>query len=197
MKFAHSPGTERDWRVDMPELCDLDRPLWVFGYGSLIWNPGFTPSERRVVTLSGYRRALCVWAVHYRGNETYPGLVFGLDPGQWSCQGQVLRVAQADREAVLGYLWDREMIGGVYRPALLPCHGPDGEVLALTFVCNTEHERYAGALSENRITEVVATAQGRCGSNREYVDSTWQSLADLRVSDPELDAIVMRLRQRV
>src|SRR3546814_813588 len=92
-----------------------DRDVWVFGYGSLMWNPGFAFLERQPALLRGYHRAFCIYSEHYRGTRERPGLVLGLDRGG-SCRGIAFRVAQAAARAVLGYLWDREMVPSVYAP---------------------------------------------------------------------------------
>ena len=191
-KFAFGPGAKRRWQEDMPALGDLD-VLWVFGYGSLIWNPGFCFTAGALATLCGYHRSLCIWAVHYRGTPEYPGLVFGLDQGG-ECHGKAYAVPLDRRNEVLDYLWDREMIEDVYQPALLPCeiHGQPSQ--ALTFIANPDHPRYAGKLSAPRIAEVVHQAAGLCGANREYVEETWQALGHLGLPDVYLGEIMAQIQ---
>ena len=94
-----------------------DGDLWVFGYGSLMWNPGFAVREARPARLFGYHRRLCLWSIHYRGTSRRPGLVLGLARGG-SCNGMALRVARAERHAVAAYLFKREMLNNAYRPAV-------------------------------------------------------------------------------
>src|SRR3546814_17447583 len=103
-----------DWSSDVCS-SDLDRDVWVFGYGSLMWNPGFAFLERQPALLRGYHRAFCIYSEHYRGTRERPGLVLWLDRGG-SCRGIAFRVAQAAAPEVLGSLWDREVVTSVYAP---------------------------------------------------------------------------------
>ena len=84
--------------------------LWVFGYGSLMWNPGFAHAEARPARVYGYHRAFCLYSEHYRGTEARPGLVLGLNRGG-SCRGRAFRVPAHDADAAMEYLIAREMYG--------------------------------------------------------------------------------------
>lgn len=161
---------------------------WVFGYGSLMWAPGFEYSNRRPARLYGYRRALCVSSCVYRGTKDFPGLVFGLDAGG-SCVGRVFRVDKPERLRVYDYLMKREMIRGVYRPLWLPVDTPGGRVTALCFVVDRNHEQYTPDLTECQVIDRIRRARGERGSNVEYVINTCGHLEELGIRSKELARI--------
>jgi glutathione-specific gamma-glutamylcyclotransferase len=161
---------------------------WVFGYGSLMWSPGFEYSSRHPARLYGYRRALCVLSCVYRGTVEYPGLVFGLDAGG-SCLGRAFRVDRERRLEVYDYLMEREMVRGAYRPQWRPVDTPEGRVTALCFIVDRAHEQYAPDLSEREIIDRVRLAHGRRGSNVEYVVNTCGHLEELGIRSRELTRI--------
>lgn len=172
---------------DLPE-----GPLHVFGYGSLIWRPGFDYRWRDKARVYGFHRALRVWSYHHRGSEQQPGLVLGLDSGG-SCLGCVFEVAEADKQAVAEYLWEREMITSVYTPRLVRAHGSTGAHVALTFVLDRRHAQYAGTLSPDEAARHVRCASGRSGPNPEYVRETLAHLRALDVDDHGLAAVLRHL----
>jgi len=140
----------------------------VFGYGSLMWNPGFPYLQRRPATLHGYHRAFCVFSHHYRGTPERPGLVLGLDAGG-QCRGVAFRVAAAEWDAVLQYLDERELIGYAYRPARVKIVFDGGmEVLAHTYVADPGHPQFAGRLHSADSARLIDAAEGKAGSNRDY-----------------------------
>ena len=165
-----------------------NKPLWVFGYGSLIWNPGFSYVEARTATLQGYHRSLCVWCWSHRGTQENPGLVFGLERGG-HCVGRVFRVAPSDRETVLQYLYQREMLTSVYVPRLLPVRGGNFTVQALTFAIDPDHIQYAGGLNIEKTARVVQQARGYSGANPEYVSNTVAHLAQMGILEPRLNRV--------
>ncbi|MDX1512489.1 MAG: gamma-glutamylcyclotransferase [Gammaproteobacteria bacterium] len=169
---------------------DLPRPdLWVFGYGSLMWHPGFPPAESRVARLFGYHRGLCVWSWVYRGTETSPGLVLGLDSGG-SCLGVAHRVRREHRAAAAAYLYEREMVTAVYKPAVVRLRLDDGRrVRALTFVADRGHSQYAGDLSAEEAADVVRRAHGKSGPNVDYVANTVACLDRLGIPCPRLHRV--------
>jgi cation transport regulator ChaC len=126
-----------DWKTPNLPLTP-GAPLWVFGYGSLMWNPGFPHLERQPAVLHGYHRRFCVLSHYYRGTPERPGLVLGLDRGG-SCRGIAFKVAPDDVEAVVAYLWEREMVTGVYRPSLRQIRLPSGPVTACCFLADRHH----------------------------------------------------------
>ena len=142
--------------------------MWVFAYGSLMWNPGFPHEQARLAQIHGYHRALCVWSWVHRGTEARPGLVFGLDRGG-SCVGVAHRVAAGDRNATAIYLYEREMVTHVYIPAVRRIRVDGvGIVPALTFVVDRRHAQYAGKLSSVEAARTIREARGRSGPNPDY-----------------------------
>lgn len=169
-------------------MSDLELPLgdlWVFGYGSLMWRPGFEYLEVRPARLYGYHRALCIWSWVHRGTQEQPGLVFGLDAGG-SCIGRAFRIAEADKPAVVEYLYAREMVTAVYIPRLHTVRLPEGPVTALCFVVDRRHRQYAGRLAVEQAAGVVAGARGQSGANREYLCNTVDHLEELGIREPAL-----------
>ena len=168
--------------------------LWVFGYASLIWKPGFPFAESRRATLVGFHRALCVFSVRYRGSSQRPGLVFGLDAGG-SCGGVAFRVAPEEVNATTAYLRDREQVTGAYRAErrLVELAHGGGEVRALCFIANRHHRQYAGGLPVATQVRVVRASHGASGPNAEYVINTADHLAELGVRDPHVAHIAARL----
>lgn len=170
---------------------------WVFGYGSLIWDPGFTPVEARRAWVSGYARSFCMRSTRYRGTEAVPGLVLALDeqPGA-ECGGLALRVAPADHDEVIAYLRARELVTEAYREAILPLRLEDGRhVEALTYVMRRDHDQYAGGLDLAQQAQIIARAQGRRGANAEYLFNTAAHLADIGLADAELDRLTDQVRR--
>ena len=167
--------------------------LWVFGYGSLIWRPGFAFAERIKARLGGYHRALCVRSFVHRGTAERPGLVFGLDRGG-SCVGMAFRVEAALAEEARQYLREREMVTNVYREAVLPVRLGDGRsVRALAFTVDRGHAQYAGRLDAETAAATVARSHGRSGPNDEYVKAGLAELRALGLKDPWLEDVVSRL----
>ena len=168
--------------------------LWVFGYGSLIWRPGFPYLERKVARLSGVHRSLCVYSWVHRGTPERPGLVLGLDRGG-ACRGIAFRVAPADWESVQAYLREREQVTAVYLERMREMRFADGSMpRALTYLVDRRHGQYAGKLDEETQFRIVAGAHGRSGANSDYVVNTATHLAELGMPDPLLTRLAERLR---
>jgi cation transport protein ChaC len=143
-------------------------PEWVFGYGSLMWNPGFPHLERRPATLTGYHRAFCVYSHHYRGTPERPGLVLGLDEGG-QCRGVAFRVAPEAWDGVVRYLDERELIGYAYTPVQVPIVFDGGSrAMAHTYIADRGHPQFAGKLASADSARLIAAAAGKAGSNRDY-----------------------------
>ncbi|HSI41943.1 MAG TPA: gamma-glutamylcyclotransferase [Xanthobacteraceae bacterium] len=178
-----------------PPLEDEAGDLWVFGYGSLMWNPGFPFAERTPARLIGAHRSLCVLSVHWRGTPEQPGLVLGLDRGG-SCLGVAFRVATADRTATIAYLREREQVTHIYREAVRRVWLKDGSgrnVPALCYLVDNAHPQYAGRLSLEERVRLVRRGHGHGGPNPDYVRATLEHLAELGIADAELTALVERL----
>jgi glutathione-specific gamma-glutamylcyclotransferase len=165
------------------------KDLWVFGYASLIWNPGFEFAEARMARVYGHHRALKMWSRINRGTPEVPGLVFALLAGG-SCQGMAFRVPRAQGEAVLRILWAREMPTGVYNPHWLECHTGRSTLKALGFVLPRNSPNYTGVLTPQQYRQIFAQAHGRYGSTLDYALQTYASLSALGIADHRLRAIL-------
>jgi cation transport protein ChaC len=162
--------------------------LWVFAYGSLIWQPGFDYVEARPATLAGAHRALCIYSFVHRGTRQAPGLVFGLERGG-ACRGRAYRIAASARAEVLAALRARELVTGVYREALRPVRfsGGTGErVTALAYLADREHEQYAGRLPLDEQVRLVRGNRGLAGANEDYVMETLAALEAMHIRDGSL-----------
>jgi cation transport protein ChaC len=169
--------------------------FWVFGYGSLMWRPGFPFLESVTAHLAGLHRALCVYSWVHRGTRERPGLVLGLDRGG-SCKGIAYRVAGVERDAAIAYLRERELVTNVYietwRPIRLARPG-SGVATALTYAVDRKHQQYAGKLSREAVLAHVRGRAGRSGQNSEYVINTVRHLRDLNLHDAILEWVADRL----
>ncbi len=167
--------------------------LWVFGYGSLMWRPGFSYVERHLATVHGYHRSLCVYSHVHRGTATRPGLVLGLDRGG-SCRGVAFKVAAEERDATIAYLREREQVTMVYREVVLRTRLDDGRnVRAIVYIVDQRHGQYAGRLPQEEILRLVRQGVGVSGRNPAYVAATHDHLTQIGVRDAQLAAIAVRL----
>jgi cation transport protein ChaC len=175
----------------------MQSPLWVFGYGSLIWDPGFDVAERQTARLDGWRRSFCMWSIHHRGTVQDPGLVLALDrAGPAHCDGVAMRVATGAETETLTLLRDRELVSSAYLERTLPVTLRDGRAIAaLTYVIDPDHPQYCGGLPDRRQAEVIAAATGGRGPNRDYLFSTAAHLADLGIRDAELEDLAVLVRE--
>jgi len=170
--------------------------LWVFGYGSLMWRPGFSYVRRCKATLRGWRRSLCIRSHVYRGTPERPGLVLGLDRGG-TCHGVAFEVEAALRETTIRYLREREQATAVYIERMAPVTLASGErVTALTYVADRLHPQYAGRLGREAMLEIVRGGIGVSGDNGTYVTETHDHLFMLGVRDADLEWLTERLRGR-
>ena len=171
-----------------------DRPLWVFGYGSLMWNPGFAHARRSRALLYGYHRRFCIRSLRYRGTPDAPGLVLGLDRGG-SCVGMAFLVMPPDIPAALDYLWQREMATGVYRPKLLQARLIDeGPVTVYGFVADRHHGQYCHYDDPDDAARLIASRSGPAGPNWEYLANTVAHLDELGIGDGPLHDLLDRVR---
>ena len=170
--------------------------MWVFGYGSLLWNPGFEVAQSSVATLGGYVRSFCMRSIHHRGSETKPGLVLALDAVKGgSCQGLALAVASGQEEQTLDYLRERELISSAYLERNLALTLADGrKIIALTYVIDPNHVQYCGGLPLQEQADIIAHAVGGRGPNTEYLFNTTSHLAEIGLNDPDLDWLSTRVR---
>jgi len=178
-----------------PSLHTTD-DLWVFGYGSLIWNPGFAFVEQTSARLVGAHRALCIYSMVHRGTPERPGLVLGLDRGG-ACQGVAFRVAASKREATVAYLRAREQVTRVYREAMRPVVlDRDGgrRARALVYLADRRHPQYAGQLTLDEQLRLVRQGHGGAGPNAAYVLATVAALEDHGIRDARLHRLAALLR---
>jgi len=167
---------------------------WVFGYGSLIWDPGFAHTETSLARVHGWHRAFCIHSTLYRGTPAAPGIVLGLDRG--GCvDGVVFRLEPASRRIAIDYLYAREMPNRVYQARVVEARLVDGRaVRALTFVADRHNASYV-RLSEDEVVRRLSCCCGERGPNRDYAINTWEALARLGVQDDGLGALVARLKR--
>jgi cation transport protein ChaC len=170
--------------------------MWVFGYGSLLWNPGFEVAESVIGTLNGYARSFCMRSIHHRGTEAHPGLVLALDEQPESaCIGMALRVAPGQEDATLAYLRERELISSAYVEKMLDVHLSDGRVTeAVVYVVDETHVQYCGGLPLEEQAQIIATAVGGRGPNTEYLHNTADHLRETGLEDPDLEWLQGRVR---
>jgi len=167
--------------------------LWIFGYGSLMWDAGFPFRRWAPALVYGYHRALCIASNRWRGTPERPGLVLGLERGG-ACHGIAFRVARRDVEFALDALWAREMRRHVYRPRLVRARLPDGEVRALAFIADPTHVGYSGPLSVEETAARIAHCRGARGPNIDYLVRTIDRLAQLGVRDHNLMRVLAAAR---
>ena len=171
--------------------------MWVFGYGSLIWDPGFAVAERRIARVQGWHRSFCMRSIHYRGTAVAPGLVLALDRAEGACcDGVAFRVPDGAEAATLAYLRMREMISDAYLEMLLPCALQDGPVVqAVAYVINQANGQYCGRLTPADQAAIIAASTGIRGPNRDYLYATVTHLAELGIGDADLAALAARVRE--
>ncbi len=196
MELLSDAEHRRSVRAMLRDRPDGGDDVWLFAYGSLIWNPMVHFTAKRIATVPGYHRRFCLWTHLYRGSPAAPGLVLGLVPGG-ICRGVIYRIAAADARAELELLWRREMVTGAYRPTWLRTVTAGGRGWAIGFTSDRRYQRYAGLLPEDRVAQVVATAQGRLGSCAAYLFDTAAHLDALGIRDAALRRVRDRVKQLV
>ncbi|MBC6441252.1 MAG: gamma-glutamylcyclotransferase [Rhodospirillales bacterium] len=167
--------------------------IWVFGYGSLMWKPGFAVLKRRSACIHGFHRAFCVYSHWHRGSPEEPGLVLGLHPGG-SCRGAAYRIAAGKARAVVDYLDARERVTDIYSPHWVTARTEDSEVTAITYVPGPKgHIQFAGKLPPETAAQLLAHGKGNSGEGWEYLENTVAHLLDEGIHDSHL----LELRDRV
>lgn len=164
--------------------------IWVFAYGSLIWNPAMKTAERRIARVRGWRRTFCLSMTAGRGTRSLPGLALGLDRGE-ECLGVAYRIGEEDIASELPVLWGREMLLGGYTPQWIEAMGPDGEPFghAISFMIDESHRNYAGDISPRAIIQRLATAAGSWGSAADYLFRTIEALRAHNIYDADLERV--------
>ena len=171
--------------------------MWVFGYGSLLWNPGFEVDESVNGTLPRYARSFCMRSIHHRGTVGNPGLVLALDQQEAeACEGVALKVVAGQEAQTLAYLRERELISSAYVEKELTVQLVDGrEVTAVVYVIDEAHEQYCGGLPLEEQAQIMAHAVGGRGPNTEYLYNTAEHLASVGLHDPALEWLSARVRE--
>jgi len=169
--------------------------FWVFGYGSLMWNPGFRFTERKPAVVHGFHRSLCMYSYMYRGTPERPGLVLALDRGG-ACNGVAFRVAGETWEGTLAYLRAREQVTMMYREIIRPARiteGSSSAIQALIYVADRRHAQYAGRLDHDTQMRHILQGHGQSGSCRDYVLNTVAHLRELGIRDRPLERLAAEL----
>ena len=203
---ARSRGLPADWRLTDEQLEASrrallgehlgGRDLWIYGYGSLMWDPGFHFAEVRLAHLPGYQRRFTYWTRLARGTAERPALMLTLEQvaGDCRCSGLAFRIAGDVVDTESGMLWRREMLRGGYCPALLPIATPQGPLTALVFACNHAHPDYAGEMTLDETAAIIAVAAGVIGTNRDYLEQMVRQLAALQIADGYVEQLLRRVR---
>ncbi len=200
--FANADGQEwvssheeRDRsRAAATEHLKKGAPVWIFGYGSLMWNPAIHVVASSRAQVFGYHRSFCLSLTLGRGSPDKPGLMLGLDRGG-SCVGIAHRIAGQHVESELEILWMREMLGGTYTPKWLSADIGGTRRTVLTFVANHDHERYIGPQPFKKAARLIAKSEGILGSNRGYLYNTIKELDALGIGDGPLHALEAEVRR--
>lgn len=169
--------------------------IWVFGYGSLMWNPAFHFAESRVAKLYGYHRRFVFWSTSGRGSPDNPGMMLALEQGG-CCTGIALRIAPKDVGRELDSVFMRELMTGSYHPRWVTLRTDEGDVRAISFIANKKHQNYAGRLPLEKVAGYLAEAEGGLGTCREYLVNTAAHLQELGIRDSGLETLA-RLVQAV
>src|SRR5471030_834869 len=162
--------------------------IWIFGYGSLMWNPGFAHDAIEPALLRGWHRSFCVYSHRYRGTPERPGLVLGLDRGG-ACRGTAIRIPGGETAGALAYLWEREMVGGVYDFRPIRVVTAHGKVDAHAFTVRRSHPGYAGRLAPEETARLILQGIGGRGHCREYLANTVRQLECLGLVDGPLHVL--------
>lgn len=195
---------EPDAHTGLTPLCRGERPVpgesyWVFGYGSLMWRPGFAFEEAHDAVLKGYSRSFCIYSFHHRGTPERPGLVLGLDKGT-ECLGRVFRVAADQADSVTAYLDERELINYPYVSHFLPVEVRQGDerktITAYCFVADPTHQDYAGQLPISDAADLIMQASGVAGLNRDYLMNTVHHLSETGFVDEHLQDLLQEIENR-
>lgn len=170
--------------------------VWLFAYGSLIWNPVIHFIDRQVGTVHGFHRRFCLWTALGRGTPDNPGLVLGLDRGG-SCRGIVYRIAAEAVQSELMLVWRREMVVDSYIPRWVKVWDGQRSLYAIAFLINRCHAFYAGNVAPELIVQHIATACGELGSSADYLNQTVEGLAQAGIHDRGLRLLQQQVIQRL
>lgn len=200
---ARAMGRPADWRMS-DEAREANRrallgghdpaqDLWIYAYGSLMWNPGVHFTEVRMAHLQGHQRRFTLRLSMGRGTPELPGRVLALEPHAGCCTGLAFRLRAEQVEEETTILWRREMLRGGYCPRLLPMSTPQGDIQAVVFAANPDHADHVPELSLADTAAVIASAQGILGSNRDYLEQLAAQLAALCIEDRYITELMRRV----
>jgi cation transport protein ChaC len=170
--------------------------LWIFGYGSLLWNPGFHVKSQTTATLRGYERSFCMKSIHHRGTEEVPGLVLALSQAEGAnCTGIGFEVAPDAHAETMAALRERELVSAAYLEVTVPITLADGQTVdAVTYVIDAAHDQYMRDLTLEDQAVIMARAIGGRGPNDEYLHNTVGHLQKMGITDPDLEWLSARVR---
>lgn len=191
---ARAAGWPADWRLS-DELIEASRlamlgdhttgdDLWIYSYGSLMWDPGFHFAEVRLADLEGFQRRFTMKINIGRGSQDFPALMLSLERGQGRCHGLAFRITADAVATESAILWRREMLRGGYAPEMVPMLTPQGPIQALAFVSNPSHSSYVGELPFAETAAIIASGKGILGTNRDYLVQLATQLEVLGIDDP-------------
>jgi cation transport protein ChaC len=196
---AQAAGFPPNWRLSDDVIEDsrrvllgdhsADDDLWIYSYGSLMWDPGFHFAEVRLADLDGYQRRFTLKIELGRGSQKNPGLMLSLEPQAGCCRGLAFRIAADSVHDESAILWRREMLRGGYCPAMVPMTTPQGPITALAFVSNRSHPSYVGELPLGETAAMIASGKGILGTNREYLVQLATQLQTLGIEDPYVEQL--------
>ena len=200
---ARAAGLPAAWRLS-DEVIEASRlsvlgdhrdgdDLWIYCYGSLMWDPGFHFAEVRLADVEGYQRRFTLKINLGRGSHDFPALMLSLEPGEGCCRGLAFRIAADSVHAESAILWRREMLRGGYAPAMVPMQTPQGPITALAFASNRAHPSYVGELPLAETAAMIASGRGVLGTNREYLVQLATQLQALGIEDPYVEALHARM----
>ncbi len=179
------------------EMVDIDISggFWVFGYGSLLWNPGFPVATQKQARLTGWHRSFCMRSIHHRGTEEQPGLVLALDRQEGAyCDGVAFYVAPEHAEKTLAELRERELVSSAYLETIQQLKTAEGPLDAVAYVIDTVHDQYCGGLALEEQAQIMATAVGGRGPNTEYLWNTAAHLEETGLRDADLSWLADRVK---
>ena len=201
---ARKAGFPANWRRSDERLEEIRRAvlgardvsadLWVYAYGSLMWDPGLLFEEVRLADADGYQRRFTNKLTIGRGSPDRPALMLSLQPHPGSCRGLAFRIGADLVEDESTILWRREMLLGGYRPLLVPMSTPQGTIIALAFAANTGHSSYAEELPLKETADIIAKGSGVMGTNREYLEQLADQLKALEIEDPYVQQLLECVR---
>lgn len=169
--------------------------VWVFGYGSLMWNPGFDYLDVKLARIYGVHRAPCIYSWVHRGTQERPGIVMGLAHGG-ACVGKAFEISAERADETIDYLRSRELVTNVYLERIRPVHLETGEKInAVTYIADTRHQQYAGHLTKKQLVNQISGAVGKSGDNESYILDTANHLKELGIRDRMMEKIALALTQ--